>query len=274
MTDSTFAKAPGKYRRMYLARCFGSTDGKVRGVASKWDRRRLRARFALETAHSELWESDELRFCETAADLEEAKERSHQSVCVLEAWHLKALKRPALLHAGLMKNLIEPFGQNARMPMDDYCTVGSAHESPVTAMRACVSESRIRHLCYRAWSSDETPENVLEDWKPWFAAEMEYQQQAYDESLEKICRQYGSESGKPTDIPVANHAAAACYWRRWQARQEMKARFEHDLYVIAAEEMAAKERAEREAEERRRAAEDAAAAAEQAAEDARPFGFG
>ncbi|MCK1284058.1 hypothetical protein IVB41_08915 [Bradyrhizobium sp. 44] len=268
--ETNFAKAPGKQRRMYLARCFGSTDGTVRGVADKWDRKRLLARYTMEAGYSALWESDELRFCETAADLEAAKTRSHHSLCVLEAWHRKALKRSALLHAGEMKSFLEPFGENDQMPMDQYCAVGSNHESAVSAMRSRVPESRVRYVSYRAWSPDETPENVPDEWKPWFAAEMEYQQQAYEQSLENICRHYGSESGKPAEIPSANHPAAACYWRRWQARQEMKARFEYDLYVIAANEMAA----EGAAQALTRAGDDATTAAEQAAEAVRALGFG
>ncbi|BAL73745.1 hypothetical protein [Bradyrhizobium cosmicum] len=250
--ESKFPSLLNKRRKEYLCRVFGSENGAVAGIQSEWDRMRLLARFRFEEAYARLWISDALRFCETAEDREEAIMAAHHSVAETEAWHRKALKRPALLHNGLMAKFIQPFGENARMPMDNYCTVGSAHESPVTAMCAQVSISRVRHLCYRAWSPDKTPGNVPEDWKPWFRDELEYQQQAYDAALETICRHYGSATGLPADIPAANHAAAACYWRRWQARQEMKARFEHDLYVIDHEEQQAheaEEAAERKAEE-------------------------
>ncbi|WLA65671.1 hypothetical protein [Bradyrhizobium diazoefficiens] len=243
----------GSQRKQYLARCFGSVDGSVAGVANPFDRRRLKARYRYEEQYAALWQADALRFCETAADKEAAILAAHHSQAETEAWHRKALKRPASLHSGLMKSFTKPFNpEYDTMYLDDYCESGSRHEGPVSAMRARVPESRIKYLCFRAWSSDETPENVPEEWKPWFDEQMAYQREAHDESLEVVCRHYGSKTGRPADIPKSNHAAAATYWRRWQARHEMRAAFEYELYVTDAEEQMereAEDAAERKAEE-------------------------
>ncbi|RTE92933.1 hypothetical protein [Bradyrhizobium sp. LVM 105] len=243
----------GSQRKKYLAFCFGSVDGTPRGIANKFDRRRLQARYRYEEAYAALWQADALRFCESAADKEAVVIAAHNSQATTEAWHRKALKRPALLHAGLMKSFIQPFDpEYDSMYLDDYCETGSNHEGPVRAMRLGVPESRVKFVCFRAWSPDETPENVPQEWKQWFDEQMAYQREAHDEALEDICRHYGSKSGKPADIPAGNHAAATTYWRRWQARQEMRAAFELELYRIGYDEMKADEAeaaAERKAQE-------------------------
>lgn len=254
----------GAQRRKYLARCFGSVDGSVAGVANPFDRRRLKARCRYEEQYAALWQADALRFCETAADKDAAIVAAHHSQASTEAWHRKALKRPALLHSGLMKSFTQPFSREFdTMPLDDYCESGSRHEAPVSAMRARVPESRVKYVCFRAWSPDETPENVPQDWKLWSEDQMAYQREAHDESLEAICRHYGSNTGKPADIPEENHAAAATYWRRWQARQEMRAAFELELHRIGHDELKAEEAAQKLADER-----------EAARDIANTFGFG
>ena len=234
----------GKQRRQYLARCFGSVDGTASGIANRHDRRRFKARIRLEESYAELWQADAGRFCETAEDVERAKTAAHHSIAELEAFHRNALKRPVLLHGGLMAKFIEPFGENDQMPLDAYCTIGSAHEAPVSAMRARIPEARAKYVAFRAWSSDETPEGVPAKWRKQFDASMEYQREGYEEALEDVCRHYGSESGRRSDIPATNHAAAACYWRRWQARQEMRCEFELELLRIDTDQWEAEQAAE------------------------------
>lgn len=240
----------GSQRKKYLARCFGSTDGTPQGIANKFDRQRLRARYRYERAYGALWQADALRFCETAQDKEAATLAAHHSRATNEAWHRKALGRPALLHNGRMKSFIQPFNpEHETLDFDYYCETGSRHEGPVSAMKARVPDSRVKYVCYRAWSPDETPENVPAEWKPWFDEQMAYQQEAHDEALEDVCRHFESKTGKPADIPESNHAAAATYWRRWQALQEMRAAYELELYRIGADELKAEE-AEEAAERR------------------------
>lgn len=243
----------GSQRKKYLARCFGSTDGTPEGIADEFDRQRLRARYRYEEAYAVLWQADALRFCESAADKEAAVIDAHHSQAKTEAFHRKALKRPALLHAGLMECFTQPFNpEYDTMHLDDYCETGSRHEGPVGAMKASVPESRVKFVCLWAGSRDETSENVPSERRLAFDQQMEFQSQWFDEALEEISTWFGSKTGKPADIPTANHAAAACYWRRWQARQEMRAAFELELARIEAAEREAdeaEEAAERKAEE-------------------------
>lgn len=238
--ETTFAKTPGKQRRMWLAKVLDSVDGTAHGIANNGDRERYQARVAFESAYSELWEADAIRFAETTADVEAAKTESHHSVAVTEAWHRRALKRPALL-AGKKQSLLEPFGEHDRMPLDDYCTVGSTHESPVTAMRAIVPAARLEFVALQAGSPDGTAENVPAENRKWFEEAMEFQKQAYAEDLESVCRHYGSATGLPADIPDANHAAASCYWRRWRTRNSSRCELQTELWKIDAAEAAAKE---------------------------------
>ncbi|AMA55047.1 hypothetical protein BCCGELA001_01340 [Bradyrhizobium sp. CCGE-LA001] len=125
--------------------------------------------------------------------------------------------------------------------MDDYCGEGSPTESPVTSMVARIPKDRLKYIAYRAWSPDSRAETVPDDWRPWYSEQFAYQEARYEQALEHVCRHYGSATGRPADIPKTNHAAAACYWRRWTARQEMLCRFEYELYVINAEEQMERE---------------------------------
>ncbi|MBR0982338.1 hypothetical protein [Bradyrhizobium liaoningense] len=266
--QSNWPRAPGRHRKAYLARQFGSYDGRPESIPDPFARRRYRARIKLESAFSTLWKQDALRFCTTPADVEAAKRRAHQSVAELEAWHRKALQRPALLHSGNAFKFCLPFGDDDEKYydwtwMDDYCDEGSPTEAPVTSMVAQIPEGRLKLIACCAGSPDSRAETVPDDWRPWYSEQFAYQEASYEQALEDICRHYGP-TGRPVDIPKSNHAAAACYWRRWTARQEMLSRFEYELHVIDAEEQ--KEREAEEAAERK--AEDFVRAVERQIEDA------
>lgn len=255
--QSNWPRAPGRHRRAYLAHQFGSHDGTGAGIANEFDRRRYHARIRLESAFSTLCTQDALRFCTTQTDVEAAQEQAHQSVAEQEAWHREALKRPALLHSGNAYKFCLPFGDDDGKHrnwtwMDDYCDEGSPIESPVTDMVARIPKGRLKLLAFGAWSPDSLGETVPKEFQPDYSRKFAFQEAWFEQALEDICRHYGSTTGRPADIPKSNHAAAACYWRRWTARQEMLCKFEYDLYVIATEESEAHEAedaAERKAEE-------------------------
>ncbi|MHC2278731.1 hypothetical protein ACVME8_005342 [Bradyrhizobium diazoefficiens] len=81
-----------------------------------------------------------------------------------------------------------------------------------------------------------TPPRSLEDARGAFV----------DEVLrrELVSRTSTAQTGKPADIPPVSHAAAATYWRLWQALQEMRAAFELELCRIDFDEMKTEETAQ------------------------------
>ena len=120
MDTDEIGKAPplmGGLNLKYLATCFGSKTGTIKGITSKFDRARLRARIRFQNRYVAQWRR-ELLFSYGSPDgslervLPENREAAllavHHSHADVQAECRELLKRPALLR-GTMDDFLDPF---------------------------------------------------------------------------------------------------------------------------------------------------------------------
>jgi hypothetical protein len=108
----------GSWRIKYLAACFNSTDGTVKGVANKFDRQRLRALIRFEKRFTAQWDREHY-FAHGSPDgsldnlppesRDAALLEAHHGFADLQAFHRDAMRRPALLR-GTAYEFLKPFG--------------------------------------------------------------------------------------------------------------------------------------------------------------------
>ncbi|UPJ49900.1 hypothetical protein IVB30_00205 [Bradyrhizobium sp. 200] len=119
MAESSGKPPPlvGSWRIRYLAACFNSTDGTVKGVANKFDRARLRARIRFEKRMAGHWYrrhyfahgSPDGSFANLPPESRDAALlKAHHGLADLESYHREAMKRPMLLR-GDMHSFLHPF---------------------------------------------------------------------------------------------------------------------------------------------------------------------
>ncbi len=251
-TISELPPLVGKQRRRFLAKIFGSPDGRVGTIADESDRARCQARLDYEAAQSQLWNEELFRdrgspsglFEDVPADRQEnAAMAAHYAIGEVERF--ARINAPRIAAMSLdPRDLTDPFGDDDRngyfafphrLPSEGYV-------KPMTGlvpMEARLPDSRLKFIALYFGADSGALNDVSEDLRDDCRTHVLDQDRDMLKWLSDVCKLYGSNSGKVVGIPAGNaRDHAARHWHRAMRAHENRAAFELALLRIELREKA------------------------------------